>query len=224
MAVGRRFKKGTRAGGKKSRPASRNGRVRVHAYMRNITKEEKPNVYRGEWKSSEEMVIHWATEAVGKRAGKGFVQADDLVSDIILELLDAGGFSWPEDDIKDFCRKRSQWMVERYKGRREISECQMFKENNSIDAIGDEGEFGALAAVSGTYPPRQHLEAYASQMKACLDALPDQQRRALLILCDGGNPVEVAEELEVTPWLAITIIKEGRRYIHEVEPDWRDWR
>lgn len=220
MAVKRKHK-GVRAGGKKSRPASRNNRVRVHANLKNIAKVNKPNLYFERWKSKEDMVIHWATIAVGTRAGRGFVRADDVVSDILLELLDAGGFDWTEEEVRSFCFKRSHFMVRAYLAEREVSACELSKDSNYSDFDG--GSY-ADQFIKGIYPPRQHLQAYANQMRKCLFALPDHQKKALLILCDGGNPIDVSEELGVTPALAITIIREARRFVHMVEPDWQDWR
>jgi DNA-directed RNA polymerase specialized sigma24 family protein len=201
------------------RPRSRNRRVEFNAHMKNITKVHKPSPKQRLWGSREEMVIHWATVAVGSRAGPGFVRADDLVSDILLELLDAGGFAWDEEDVRAFCFKRSFFMVRQYLGRRERSACEFTDEHPDAD-----GGSYVSQLMGGRTPARQHTQAYAAQMLTFLDALPEQHRKALLVLCDGGNPIDVADELDVDPPMAIAIIKEARRYIHEVEPDWQDWR
>lgn len=218
MTVSRKGKSGTRAGGKTHRPYGRNGRVRRTAAWNNLAKrlDERPTKTK---MSREEFMIHAATIAVGKRAGFGFVQADDLVSDIILMLLDAGGISWPEEEIKDFCRKKSQWMVERWKSRREISECE-FEKNGTFS---EEGSGSILEDMSGFVRAMQDLIVDCNTWRQRLKSIPDQQRMALEILIDGGNPIDVAEEMDITPWKAIALIREGRDYIHRVDPANEPW-
>ena len=169
--------------------------------------------------SREEFMINAATVAVGKRAGFGFVQADDLVSDIILMLLDAGGVNWSDEEIKDFCRKKSQWMVERWKSRREISECEFI--NSS--PFGSEDVSSVLEDMSGWVPAMQDLIIDCKTWRGRLMALPLEQRTALEILCDGANPIEVADEMGITPWKAIALIREARDWIHRVDPADEPW-
>lgn len=159
--------------------------------------------------SREQWVINLVTRIVGTKAGGGFVQADDVASDIILLLLNEGGFSWEEDEIERFCHKKAAYMVRRYTGRKEQSECEF--------STADGEEF-SIFSIIGTSKAMQEICFEANEAYQLLQALPRLQRRALEILCGGGNPINVAEELGVTPWNAVRIIKEGRDYLRRVDP------
>lgn len=223
MTVSRRGKSGRRAGNKTHRPSSRNRRVRSNAAsVKTCNAVNNSARLPFDWKpklTKEEWVVQAATAAVGKRAGFGFVQADDLVSDIILMLLNEGGFSWDEAEITAFCKKKSQWMVERWRSRREISECEFKKDNE-----GSEGDFNDFFEdLSGSVQALQPLIIDCNTWRGRLRAIPLEQRQALEILCDGGNPIDVAEEMGITPWKAIALIREGRDYIHRVDPADERW-
>lgn len=215
MTVSRKGKRGTHA---RLRRSGRNSRVKYNGIMKKATGvyDERPTKNKI---SREEFMINAATVAVGKRAGFGFVQADDLVSDIILMLLDAGGVNWSDEEIKDFCRKKSQWMVERWKSRREISECEFI--NSS--PFGSEDVSSVLEDMSGWVPAMQDLIIDCKTWRGRLMALPLEQRTALEILCDGANPIEVADEMGITPWKAIALIREARDWIHRVDPADEPW-
>jgi hypothetical protein len=127
VTVSRKGKRGTRAG--HMIPESRNRRVVRNAGLKEITKDrdDRPTANRG---SKEQWVINCVMRVVGTKAGPGFVQADDVASDIILMLLDEGGFNWEEEDIERFCRKKAAYMVLQYVSRRERSECEFSLETD----------------------------------------------------------------------------------------------
>lgn len=50
-----------------------------------------------------------------------------------------------------------------------------------------------------------------------LDALPSGQREALLILADGGNPVDIAKEFKLNLGEAMMLVKDARRNIWLVD-------
>jgi DNA-directed RNA polymerase specialized sigma24 family protein len=206
MTVSRKGKRGNRAG--IMRPSSRNKRVLRNASYKNVAKalDMRPT---GKRVSKEEMVIRIATRVVGTKMGDCFVQADDVISDILLELLDAGGFNWEEGKIEDFCRKKASYKVLKYVCRRERSECEF---SNA------DGEERFIIREAGSVSPPQDNYVDARNAVRCLRAIPDRQRQALEILCGGGNPINVAEEMGITPWAAITLIKEGREYVDRVDP------
>jgi hypothetical protein len=217
VTVSRRGKSGRRAGGKKTRPASRNNRVIKNSNLKALTKQflpfqDKPKISKEEW------VIQQAIIAVGKKGGFGFVQADDLVSDILLDLLNAGGFAWGRDEIQSFCKKRATWVVHKYLYRQEIAECEFGVSEPDYD-----GEVFSMENLGGSVPALQPLVVDCNTWRQRLKALPDKQRLALEILCDGGNPIDVAEELGVKPWEAITLIREGREWLHRVDPADEPW-
>lgn len=56
----------------------------------------------------------------------------------------------------------------------------------------------------------------ASNARAKLMALPDQHRDILLFLADGGSPIEYAKEKNITPWLALSLIKEARDFFSRI--------
>lgn len=159
--------------------------------------------------SKEQWVVQIVTRIVGTKAGEGFVTADDVVSDILLKLLDAGGFSWEEKDIEDFCRRKASYAVLRYLRRKERNECEFSNRD---------GEGFDIISIAGTHPARQELAFEAQEALGLLRALPSQHRAALEILCGGGNPINVADELGLTPWDAVRVIKEAREYVHRVDP------
>lgn len=206
MTVSRRGKRGKT----KLRPASRNGRVRVNASMKNVAKIQdlRPTANR---QSKEQWVLNCVARIVGTKRGEGFVQADDVASDIILALLDVGGFNWEEDDIERFCRKKAAYMVLQYLGRRERSECEFSVE-------GDDGTLSPILTVLAVERAMQETILEAKEAASLLPLLPNAHREALEILCDGGNPIDVAEELNIRPWDAIVLIKEAREYIRRVGP------
>jgi hypothetical protein len=160
-------------------------------------------------RSKEEWVIRLVGRIVGTKLGSGFVQADDFASDIILELFNAGGFSWEAEEIEDFCRRKTAFMVRRYVGRRERSECEF---------TSDGGEPLSILALVGATPAIQELVIDARRAWGLLAAIPRRQRRALEILCGGGTPIDVAEEMRLPAWEAIWLIKEAREYVRRVDP------
>jgi hypothetical protein len=189
------------------RRSSRNRRVRINAGLKNITKEwdDRPSSNR---RSREQWVIECVTRAIGTRAS--LVTSDDIASDVILELLDSGGFNWDEAEIEQFCKKRVSSLSARILGRREIPECEFINGNDERIPIFERDAIEL---------PKQETCYQAQEAIRLLRQIPSKQRAALEILCDGGNPINVAEELGVTPWEAITLIKEGRLFIDRVDPD-----
>lgn len=206
MTVKRTGKKGTHA---RLRRTSRNGRVRTNAYLKAATKNVDERATRNRT-SREEWVVHLVTRVLGSNAS--YVEGDDVASDIIFELLNNGGFSWDEEEIEIFCRKKMKGMILRMAGKpKEVRECDIalggdFAEGSSI-----------IERLLGATHANQENVVDAKIWAARLRSIPDQQRLALEILCDGGNPIDVAKEMEIDPWAAITLIKEGRRYIHMVD-------
>lgn len=206
MSVNRRGKRGTRAG--HMIPESRNRRVVRNAGLKNITKQydDRPS---GDRISKEQWVITVVGRIVGTKAGDGFVTADDIASDIILMLLDAGGFNWEMEEIEDFCRRKASYAVLRYLGRKERNECEF---------VSADGEKIPIWELAGSVDAMQELVFDAHEAVALLPSLPTKHRMALEILCDGGNPIDVADELSVTPWDAVKLIREARDYIDRVGP------
>lgn len=206
MTVSRRHKKGRRAGGKTHTPYGRNGRVRRNAISANTSKNFDGRRALARI-SNEQWVVTFVTAVVGTAAGYGHVKSDDIASDIILELLNAGGFGWDADEIETFCRKRAYLEVKRYKCRVERSECHF---------VAEDGRPIPIASLASRQPAMQPTFVEAMEAAELLRKIPNAQRAALEILCDGGNPIDVAEEMGITPWAAIALIKEGREYVHRV--------
>lgn len=206
MTVSRAHKRGRRAG--MMRPSSRNKRVQRNATFKKITGEvdERPTAPK---RSREEWVIRCVSRFIGTR--KDLVTADDLASDILMELLDAGGFSWDEEEIEQFCRKRTSSMILKCLYRKERPECEFV-------AGFDDGRASRLIEIAGVSAAHQETHVHASDARRLLRAIPNAQRAAMEILCDGGNPIDVAEELGITAWAAITLIKEAREYVSRVDP------
>lgn len=206
MTVNRSGKWGRRAG--TLRKTGRNGRVRRNACSRATTlaildRPNKPKISHEEW------VIRLVTQIVGTKRGAGHVMADDIASDVIMLLLDAGGFAWDAEDIEVFCKKAAAKLSSKAFFRQEIPECEF----TNVD-----GQPFEITKLMGSYPAPQEIICDSRTAVRRLRAIPDQQRQALEILCDGGNPIDVAEEMNLTPWAAIAIIKEAREYIDRVDP------
>lgn len=209
MTVSRRGRRGSI----RIRPESRNRRVKRNAGLKALTRDDDGRPIHNR-KSREQWVIACVTRAVGTRGGPGFVQADDVASDIILMLLNAGGFLWEEEEIERFCRKKAAFMVLKHMARREKSECEF-----TVD--GEDGELPPLLDILAVERAMQEtiFEAHAAaSLLPLLPLLPNKHRQALEILCDGGNPIDVAEEMGLRPWDAIVLIKQAREYIDRVGP------
>lgn len=160
----------------------------------------------------ERQVIGLVGRIVGSRGGAGFVVADDFVSDILLGLLNAGGFAWDDAEIASFCRKKCAYMVLAHRSRREISDCEFKSEND------DGSPINVVQDVIAIKRANQELAFEAMQAAALLALLPDKHRMALEILAGGGTPLDVAQDLELKPWDAIVLIKEARQYLDRGGP------
>jgi hypothetical protein len=212
VAVSRTGKRGKRAGGKKhSLWFSGKSRVRTNGFLKRLSGEHDGRPDRART-SKEEWVIRTVAQAVGAKASRNYVGTDDIASDLILELLNIGGFSWDNEEIVAWCRPRARWAVLTHIARRERPECDF-----EMEKLYDGEVSGSIEIMTCIAAP-QDVCFDAHRAQALVRALPRKHRTALEILCDGGNPVEVAEEMGVTPWAAIALIREAREYIGRVDP------
>lgn len=66
--------------------------------------------------------------------------------------------------------------------------------------------------------PMQEINFEAMIARGLLRALPDVDRSALEILADGGDALDVAEEMGLRPSEAIETIRRARRHVGLVDP------
>lgn len=202
MTVSRRGKRGNRAG--TMRPSSRNGRVRQNARSKkNIgspSQKPKSKITRDGW------VLIIAADALGTGSADGLLHKEDVLSEVLVRLLDAGGFSWEEEEIREYCKNQARKMWFRHKFRPERPESEFETE-----------ETEGWHRARGISLPFQEISFMANESIHILSNLPSSHREALETLADGGNPVEVAEEQGISVSEAIRLIKEARSYVSRVD-------
>lgn len=159
-------------------------------------------------KSREQLLVEVIMEECRKH---GLSEVDDICSDLILELWeDTSPLDF--DHIRGRVRSSIRWAFVRRRSRHRKT---LFFCDMPADLENDEGDLRILSlAVSGGQ--EIHMEAlYALDL---VEVLPKNERDSLMILADGGNPLDVAAEMGIEPWDAIRLIRRARGYVHRVEP------
>jgi DNA-directed RNA polymerase specialized sigma24 family protein len=186
--------------------AGRNGRVRFNAVMSKMTRTEtKPTCRK---MSPNEWVVEVVKKSVGARAQDGVLSKEDIVGDVLLSLLDQGGFNWEEEEIVVFARKMARAMTMKH----------AFRVERHREGFGFDGDEQFAIELRQVTEPFQEISYRAKEAVGFLNAIPTNSRAVLKILCDGGNPIDIAEEFGVSPVAAITLIKEAREHINRVDP------
>lgn len=144
--------------------------------------------------------------------------ADDLASDLIERVWSAHGFGWDLGSIKAYVRSAIRTEMIKVNGNKTLAASQ-FGDAEGFD-MGEGPGLDLLAFVGHREYPRQDKVIEAHEALALVASLPDNQRECLLILADGGSPLDVARDMEMEPWAAVRLIKEARVNIHRVDPSW----
>lgn len=144
-------------------------------------------------------------------SNRGFIAAEDIAADVILRLFDAGGFrqdkyAWKTAAIREFARNASGTVI------RKLIRQHSGKTNQS------EHDDIHLFEKDMIVAPEQENVVMAAQARCALANIPRKHRVALETLGDGGNPIDVCDELNIKPWEAIYLIKEARDFVDRV--DW----
>lgn len=185
---------------------SRRSRVRWNANMKRMTYTEVES-YR-EKMTHEEWALMIATNAVGTGSRDGTLHREDVLSDILLKLIDAGGMRWDAEQITEFCQSEARKILTKHFWRVEKPEAE-FSNEDFIQSVLD---------TRSHQIAMQELIFIARESAGLVRALPTPHRLALETLIDGGNPVEIAEEQGISVAHAITLIKEARAYVSRIDP------
>lgn len=130
--------------------------------------------------------------------GKSSNVMDDVQSDIIFQLWSNGGFEWDGHQVRRYVGGAIRNALRKAGAAKAVLESQ----------IGDD-DSNALSRLVKVRP-HQHTHLLAKEALAILKTIEPDQAKALLILGDGGTPLEVAEEMQLDPWAAVRKIREAR--------------
>lgn len=127
----------------------------------------------------------------------------DVASNVIFALWRIGGFEWDMAHIRNFTLlaiRRALWVKR-----------ATFLASEAVGFDDEDGD--AFERLCGRVPPAQETYVEAQMALRLLVHLEPRERLALLILADGGSPLDVAEELETDAIGAMLLIKSARRKI-----------
>jgi hypothetical protein len=125
----------------------------------------------------------------------------DVASSSIMALWKLGGFEWDMVHVRNFVRQNIRYALMAHR-----------KTFLAAD-LDDDNEFHNLC---GSVWPTQEQHVEAQLALRLLIHLEPRERQALLILGDGGSPLDVADELRTDAVGAVMLIKRARRKIQEV--------
>lgn len=209
MAVSRKGKRGSR--GHSLRPSSRNKRVLYNARVKNMTKNA-PTLVSLPKRSREEIILDIVNQESGH---SGSYLVDDFASDLILELWQERKFGEDFDAVREYVRAGIRRAIRRAEGQLRC-EVDCYARDRDRSGKIELRPIDSFHIRSWT-KPLQELRIEAGEALALAKALPTKQRDCLLIMADGGNPFDVANDMGMKPWDAIRLIKEAREYVHRVD-------
>jgi len=129
---------------------------------------------------------------------------DKVQSGIIFALWTQGGFDWDWPHIRNFVNQNIRWSFKFY--RKTALACE-------VEDLDDEDSLDKLYGKAG---PTQETYVEAQMALRLLRFVDPKERLALLILADGGSPLDVADELGCDAIGAMLLIRRGREKIRAV--------
>jgi DNA-binding CsgD family transcriptional regulator len=144
-------------------------------------------------------------ELVQAICSRRLVHGEDISGDVLWSLYQKRGFLWEDWRIEAFaiaCVSRAG------KGERRV-----FEVETGASADQDPCDYRSLLH-SRIVDPETAVEASFAMERVL--RLPDRQREAILILADGGSPLDIASEFGIKPWDALALISEARDYLGRV--------
>lgn len=157
---------------------------------------------RAEALSREAGFVAVVNRAASRRLPIDNVDHDDMVSDAMLSLWQRGCLGWERARLSAYARKA---VMPR---RRTMPE--VYDENPADDDFKQSQRASMM--------PMQELHYDAMIARGLLRALPNEERAALEILADGGDALDVSDEMNLHPAQAIEIIRRARRHAGLVDP------
>jgi len=176
----------------------------LKSITKNFVEGPRRNITQEEW------LLAIATEVIGTRSFCGTLHHEDVLSDVLLKLIEAHAFAWDEQTVVDFCKREARNIFYGNLRRKEFVVSEFEYDDTITDIIDRKAH----------QEPMQEINYMAAESVGLLRAIPDKHRAALEILIDGGNPIHVAEELRVSPALAMRLIREAREYVMRVDPSY----
>ena len=125
-----------------------------------------------------------------------------MLSDAMLTLWQRGCVEWERPRLAAYARKA----IAPRRGRA----TDVYDENLADD------DFGRTQRAA--MRPIQEIHYDAMIARGLLRALPNDERAALEILADGGDALDVSEEMGIAPASAIETIRRARRHAGLVDP------
>lgn len=134
-----------------------------------------------------------------------YASMDDVASKCIFNLWKIGGFEWDMQHIRNFVRREIRWQL--WADRQSVTQC--------VSDLAEEEPDEYFAILGASEWGNQEASVAAYMARRLMVGLEPRERLAILILADGGSPLDVAEELETDPVGAMTLIKRARRKMRE---------
>lgn len=148
------------------------------------------------------------------RAQKG-PWMDDVASKCLVNLWKIGGFEWDMLHIKNFVRREIRWQL--WADAKSPTRC--------VSDLTEEDPTSYFEELCGSKWGEQENVVEAWFARRLMVVLEPRERLAVLILADGGSPLDVANELGTDPVGAMLLIKRARRKARDAvqkgEPDER---
>jgi len=132
------------------------------------------------------------------------VDADDLVQECLMRAIERPPTRFPEADVRPwlFTVMHNIWASHRRKAK-----------VRGESATLEDAEIAGATAVK----PPQHFEAEIRELVRALDALPEDQRTVLLLVCSEGlSYAEVARVLDVPIGTVMSRLSRGRSRLFEL--------
>lgn len=130
---------------------------------------------------------------------------DAVASKCLFNLWRLGGFEWDMAHIRNFVLReirRAKWGA-----RRSATQC--------VTDLTEEDPIAYFEALGASRWGNQETVVAAWMASRLLEILEPRERLAILILADGGNPLDVANEMETDPVGAMLLIRRARRRMRD---------
>lgn len=131
---------------------------------------------------------------------------DDVASKCLVNLWRIGGFEWDMLHVRNFVRREIRWQL--WADRKSNVLC--------VTDLTEQDPTSYFEALGGSSWGDQEDCVEVWMAMRLMRVLEPRERLAILILGDGGSPLDVANELDTDPVGAMLLIKRARRKIRDV--------